>query len=193
MVRVGSTRHENRSRATKYLAVGRSLHATARDLDTMGELKYGNGLAIIVIHAVIAYTDALAVAFREIKSTDGEHVKAADVLVQALGPRADADQVRRVRRVLSAKSHASYSGNYYTLDDGRTLLQELERFDGVNVTAKSAGRPRSVVVMLSGIAPAACAPARVVIALRSADRSCAITTTELFGSGIVISAGWSIG
>ena len=50
------------------------------------------------------------------------------MLVQALGPRADADQVRRVRRVLSAKSHASYSGNYYTLDDGRTLLQELERF-----------------------------------------------------------------
>lgn len=128
MVRVGSTKHEDRGRATRYRAVGRSLHATARDLDTMGELKYGNGLAIIVIHAVIAYTDALTVAFREVKSTDGEHVKAADVLVQSLGPRADADQIRRVRRVLSAKTHASHSGSYYTLADGRTLLLELNRF-----------------------------------------------------------------
>lgn len=128
MVKLGRTRHEDRDRSAKYQSVGRALLQTARDLDTMGEPKYGNGLAIIAIHAAIAYTDALTVAFRELKSTDGEHLHAAEVLVHALGHHADADQVRRLRRILGAKSHASYSGSYYTLEGGRGILQELERF-----------------------------------------------------------------
>lgn len=128
MVKLGRTKHEDRERSAKYQSVGRALHTTARDLDLMGEAKYGNGLAIIAIHAAIAYTDALTVAYREIKSTDGEHVQAAQVLANALGHHADADQIRRLRRVLEAKSHASYSGSYYTLEDGRAILEELDRF-----------------------------------------------------------------
>lgn len=128
MVKIGRTKHEARDRSARYRSVGRALLQTARDLDTMGEPKYGNGLAIIAIHAAIAYTDALTVAFRELKSTDGEHLQAADVLVHALGHYADADQVRRLRRILGAKSHASYSGSFYTLEDGRGILEELERF-----------------------------------------------------------------
>lgn len=128
MVRLGRTRHEDRTRAAKYHAVGRALLRTARDLDLMGEPKYGNGLAIVAIHAAIAYTDALTVAYREIKSTDGEHPRAVDVLVHALGTAADPQQAQRVRGILDAKSHASYSGSFYTLQEGRDILRELERF-----------------------------------------------------------------
>lgn len=130
MVRLGRTKQEDRSRAAKYEGVGRALLRTARDLELMGEAKYGNGLAIIAIHAAIAYTDALTVAYREIKSTDGEHLRAAEVLVHALGSLADPRQVDRLRGILDAKSHASYSGSFYTLQDGRDILQELERFVG---------------------------------------------------------------
>jgi hypothetical protein len=128
VVRLGRTKQEDRERFAKYRAVGRGLLATARDLESMGDAKYGNGLAIIAIHAAIAYTDALTVAYREIRSTDGEHTQAAEVLVHALGHRADAEQVRRLRRILGAKTHASYSGSYYTIDDGRAMLLELEHF-----------------------------------------------------------------
>ncbi len=55
---------------------------------------------------------------------------AAEVLAHALGPLADPRQVDRLRRILDAKSHASYSGSFYTLQDGRDILQELERFVG---------------------------------------------------------------
>jgi hypothetical protein len=125
---MGSTKREDRERYVQYQSVGRALHTTARDLAMIGEPKYGNGLAIIAIHAAIAYTDALTVAYRQIRSTDGEHVQAASVLEHALGSTADAEQVRRVRRILGAKSHASYSGNYYTLEDGAAILKELDRF-----------------------------------------------------------------
>ena len=106
----------------------KALLRTARDLEALAELKYGNDLAIIAIHAAIAYTDALTTAYREVKSTDGDHRRAADLLVHALGRRADPDQIERLRSILDAKTHASYSGDYYSLAQGRGILRETEVF-----------------------------------------------------------------
>jgi hypothetical protein len=91
----------------------------------IAEPRYGNGLAIVSVHAAIAYTDALTVAYREVKSVDGDHSRAAEVLVHALGQRADPAQVRRLRRVLNAKSEVSYSGSYYTLHEGREIFADV--------------------------------------------------------------------
>lgn len=128
MVKLGKTKSEERSRASRYEQIGRSLVRTAEDLATIGEAKYGNGLAIMAIHAAITYTDALTVAFRETKSTDGDHTHAVSVLQHALGNRAPPEQIRRLRGILGAKSHASYSGTFYTLEDGARLLAETQAF-----------------------------------------------------------------
>jgi hypothetical protein len=82
----------------------------------------------VAIHAAIAYTDALTVAYGGFKSTDGDHTRARNALQRALGQRADAGQLRTLTRILDAKSHASYSGSYYTLADGQRIFQELETF-----------------------------------------------------------------
>jgi hypothetical protein len=129
MVRLGSTTTEDPSRAAKYLSIGRSLHRNSQELDAISETRYGNGLAIIAIHAAIAYTDALTIALRGIKSQDGDHVRAADVLAHALGQqREHTGQVSRLRRILQAKSDASYGGQYYTLDDGRRIVRETTEY-----------------------------------------------------------------
>ncbi len=59
---------------------------------------------------------------------DGDHTRAVEVLEHALGQRVDAAQVRRLRRVLNAKSHVSYGGSYYSLDEGRDLLKDVSRY-----------------------------------------------------------------
>lgn len=129
MVRLGSTVKEPPSRAVKYLAIGRALHRNSQELEAISESRYGNGLAIIAIHAAIAYTDALTIAYRGIKSQDGDHARAADVLAHALGQKDGcAGQVSRLRGILQAKSDASYSGQYYTLDDGRRIVREVTEF-----------------------------------------------------------------
>lgn len=129
MVRLGSTTTEDPSRAAKYLSIGRSLHRNSQELEAISETRYGNGLAIIAIHAVIAYADALCIAYRGIKSQDGDHTRAADVLAHALGQHVDhARQVNRLRGILQAKSDASYSGKYYTLDDGKRIVREATEF-----------------------------------------------------------------
>jgi hypothetical protein len=55
-------------------------------------------------------------------------VRAADVLVFALGARAEPSQVKRLRRVLAVKSKAAYGGTYYTLEEGRDLLWQVEKY-----------------------------------------------------------------
>ena len=80
------------------------------------------------MHAAIAYTDALTIAFRGVKSVDGDHTRAAEVLVHALGQRADEGQVRRLKRVLNSKSQVSYSGDYYTLSEGREIFRDVSRY-----------------------------------------------------------------
>ena len=127
-MKLGRTSRQDKASAPKYRAVAIGLLKTARDLDTMAELKYGNGLAIIAIHAAIAYADALSIAYRALKSTDGNHRRAADVLANALGNRAVQEQIDRLSGILDSKTHVSYSGNFYTLEDGRRLLKEVEKF-----------------------------------------------------------------
>jgi hypothetical protein len=91
--------------------------------------EFSEILAIIAIHAAIAYTDALTIAYRGIKSQDGDHVRAADVLAHALGPhRAAVAQVNRLRGILQAKSDVSYSGQYYTLEEGQRIARETTEF-----------------------------------------------------------------
>jgi len=48
--------------------------------------------------------------------------------VHALGERAGELQVRRLKRVLNGKSVAAYSGDYYTLEDGRDVFQDVKRY-----------------------------------------------------------------
>lgn len=51
------------------------------------------------------------------------------MLAHALGQNREyATHVSRLRRILQAKSDASYSGQYYTLDDGKRIVRETTEF-----------------------------------------------------------------
>lgn len=130
MVRSGSHKVVDRSQAEKYRRVGVSLLASARALESIAVAgdPYGNAIGVVAVHAAIAYNDALTIAFRGIKSTEGDHRKAADVLQQALGHRATVEHVNRLRSILSLKDRISYGGQYYTLQEAQQLLQHAEAF-----------------------------------------------------------------
>ena len=89
---------------------------------------YGNAVGVVAIHSAIAYNDALTIAFRGIKSTEGDHRKAADVLQRAMGSRVETEQIARLRSILALKDRISYGGQYYMLDEARRLLRSAEAF-----------------------------------------------------------------
>ena len=130
MVRRGRAKSVDPAQALRYRTVGESLLRSAGAMVELADLDryYGNAIAIVCIHAVIAYNDALTVAFSGVKSTEGEHARAADLLQSALGPRASPDMVKLARSLLTLKDRVSYQGHYYTGEEAAQLVRRADEF-----------------------------------------------------------------
>lgn len=130
MVRRGRRRNVDRAQAARYVQVARALRRSAEDLATLADEtdRYGNAVAIVAIHAAIAFADALSIAYGGFKSTEGDHERAADALKEALGVRADAEQVKTLLAILKRKDAVSYQGVYFTSGEAMALVERLGRF-----------------------------------------------------------------
>jgi hypothetical protein len=130
MVKRGRRKRMDPSLASKYHRVAQALENSARDLCVLAEDGdvYGNAIAIVAIHAAIAHSDALSIAYGGFKSTEGDHERAADSLLAALGSRADPEKTRVLRSIIAEKDTVSYQGVYYTVEDARAIVQRLTAF-----------------------------------------------------------------
>ena len=130
MVARGHRKDVDRAQAEKYRRVGAALLDSAHVLATVGTDadSFGNAIAVLAVHACIAYNDALSIGWRGVKSTDGDHTRAPDTLVFALGHLAAAEQVRQLRAVLSRKDQVSYQGSYYRVSEAARLLEQAAAF-----------------------------------------------------------------
>ncbi|TVP78388.1 MAG: hypothetical protein EA352_02115 [Gemmatimonadales bacterium] len=118
------------SSAMKYNRVAQALGRSARDLCEVAEDGdlYGNAIAIVAIHAAIAHSDALTIAFGGFKSTEGDHLRAGDALLAALGSRADPGKIKLLRSIISEKDTVSCQGVYYTVEDAQAVVGRLMEF-----------------------------------------------------------------
>ena len=132
MVTRGSRKEVDQGQAEKYRRVGAALLESAQ---TLAELatesdSYGNAIAVVAVHACIAYNDALSIAWKGVKSTEGDHTRAVDTLVFALSHRAPPERVRQLRMVLGRKDQVSYQGSYYRVSEAMRLLEDAAGFCG---------------------------------------------------------------
>lgn len=130
MVTRGSRKQVDRAHAERYRRVGEALIGSAK---LMAELasesdSFGNAIAVVAVHACIAYNDALCIAWKGFKSTDGDHTRAPDALIQALSHQAPAERVRQLRAVVDKKDQVSYQGTYYRIDEARRLMRDAAAF-----------------------------------------------------------------
>lgn len=130
MVTRGRRKQVDRLQAAKYRTVASALLESARALATISEAddRFGNAIAIIAIHAAIAFNDSITIAYAGIKSTDGDHERAGDLLLEALGHRAPREHLDRFRSVVKKKDSASYQGDYYSVSDAVLVLARAEAF-----------------------------------------------------------------
>jgi hypothetical protein len=130
MVTRGRSKEVDRSQADKYRKVGEALlesaHALA-DLATVSD-GYGNTIAVVAVHACIAYNDALSIAWKGVKSTDGDHTRAPDTLLFALSHQVPPERVRQLKTVVAKKDHVSYQSTYYRIDQAARLLADAAGF-----------------------------------------------------------------
>lgn len=130
MVARANRKSVDKAQAEKYRHVGAALLESATVLSELATDagSFGNAIAVVAVHACIAYNDALSIAWKGVKSTEGDHARAADTLVFALGHLAAAEQVRRLGIVLSHKDQVSYQGSYFRVSEAARLLEQAAAF-----------------------------------------------------------------
>lgn len=93
------------------------------------EFEYWNAAGVLIVHAAIAYTDALTIKEGGVKSQGDDHLAAVDLLkeVVALDERGR-KAAGHLKRIIEQKNIVSYSGEVYFKQDVEELWKHLERF-----------------------------------------------------------------
>ena len=93
------------------------------------EFEYWNAAGVLMIHAAIAYTDAITIKVGGVKSQGEDHMAAVDLLREVIvldeaGKRAS----NHLARMIEEKNVVSYRGEVYSRADIEKLWKQLERY-----------------------------------------------------------------
>jgi hypothetical protein len=130
MVSRGNRKEVDRAQADRYRRVGAALLESAQTLAELATESdgFGNAIAVVAVHACIAYNDALSIAWKGVKSTEGDHTRAPDTLLFALSHQVPPERVRQLKTVVGKKDEVSYQGTYFRIEQASRLLDEASRF-----------------------------------------------------------------
>jgi hypothetical protein len=128
VTRTGSGKPADKGFGKGRLQLARAYLKAAQDeTDLADERSLGNPIISQVVHAAIAYTDALTAKFAG-RVNQQDHSGAVKMLRDALGNRLPRAQESRLRRILGEKDAAQYGARLKTLTDARRLLVQLAEF-----------------------------------------------------------------
>lgn len=115
-----------RPRGQDYCAVADSFFNGAQ---VAKDFEYWNAAGVLIVHAAIAYTDALTIKFGGVRSKGEDHMAAADLLRQvARLDETDLLQVRHLERIINEKNRVSYEGEIFHQKDIEPLWKHLTRY-----------------------------------------------------------------
>lgn len=120
----------DKSLALSYLDTAASFRKDAQNMMSLPGDFSGNGIAVLCVHAAIAYGDAIAILAAGRKSKSGRHQDAAPFLASVYPPRTVADKtaIRTFQGILSRKDEVSYAGDLMDAEEAAALLKKLLAF-----------------------------------------------------------------
>jgi hypothetical protein len=115
------------SQADTYAEVGRRLLQAGRVLSERSDPRHATALAIMSVHAAIAFADAAAIHAGGRKSTAHDHAAAARLLRAVLGTRLPKPIETAFSRILSEKDRYEYQGYLATTREANGLFARAEQ------------------------------------------------------------------
>lgn len=128
MARADRAKRVDPARADGYAEVGRRLLLAGRGILEGRDARHAPALAILGVHAVIAFADALCVHFGGKKSTSPDHAATVKLLRAILGARLPREMERLLERVIREKDRFEYQGYVATLKEAEAVFTKAERF-----------------------------------------------------------------
>ena len=123
MTRTDRTQRVDPSRADAYAEVGRRLMQAGRVIVEHGDARHATALAILAVHAAIAFADAAAIHAGGRKATAADHTATIRVLRAVFGSRLPAVIDTSLQRVLSEKDRFEYQGYLATMREAASMLK----------------------------------------------------------------------
>jgi len=93
------------------------------------ELSNWNASGVLIVHAAIAYADAVTIKFGGVRSKGDDHqdvVRLLDTLIPQSETKKTA--LNQLEKLIAHKTSVSYSGETYDGNDIEKLFKHLERF-----------------------------------------------------------------
>lgn len=93
------------------------------------EFGYWNAAGVLIVHAAIAYTDAITIKVAGVKSRGEDHAQAARLMEEVVALDEDGRKaLNKLRRLIEEKNLVSYSGEIYQKNDIERMWKLLERY-----------------------------------------------------------------
>ena len=110
----------------KYHIVAKHFYDAAKD---SMDLEYWTAAGVIIVHAAIAYTDALCIKTSGVKSTGENHEDAVILLESVIAEgEGKSKAINQLRRIMEEKTKVSYLGELYSASQTKEMWKRLERF-----------------------------------------------------------------
>jgi hypothetical protein len=127
MTRTDRVRRVEPGHADGYAEVGRRLLAAGRTIVAAGDPRHAPALAILAVHAAIAYADAVTIRTGGRKSASADHSAALKLLRAVLGNRLPPAMERLLARVLAEKDRFEYQGYVATMAEAARTFEAAEK------------------------------------------------------------------
>ncbi len=93
------------------------------------EFEYWNAAGVLIIHAAIAYTDAVTIKVGGVKSQGEDHMAAVDLLREVVALDETGQKAsNHLARMIEQKNVVSYGGEGFTRTNIEQLWKQLERY-----------------------------------------------------------------
>ena len=115
-----------RSKYQDYAHVADNFYAGAEAARVFG---YWNASGVLIVHAAIAYSDAITIKVGGVKSQGEDHMAAVDLVRQVMVLDKTAEgALKHLWQMIQEKNTVSYYGEIYTRRDVDKLWKHLERY-----------------------------------------------------------------
>lgn len=116
----------NRSRYREYQRVAEHFYDAAKD---SVDLEYWTAASVLIVHAAIAYADALCIKITGQRSVGESHENTVTLLEEHVAGRDEKKKaLNQLRYIIEEKTRVSYLGEMVSPAQTKELLKRLERF-----------------------------------------------------------------
>lgn len=126
MVKKTTRKSIDRSASKNYRIVAENFYNGA---EIAMEYEYWNAAGVLIVHAAIAYSDAICIKYGGVKSQSEDHHRIVSLIKELIvESKEKKSALNQLERIIEHKTAVSYSGEIYDKKDIDMLWKYLERF-----------------------------------------------------------------